>query len=129
MTLIEFVKEQVTANLPAAIIEQKKSIINNQTRKAQWPDLTEEYANKKVKKYGFKYPMLKATGELLDSFKIDISDSGDTLSFTVANSADYYGYANALRNVGDFSDEDISQLEEIIGTIIKMSVEEYFTHG
>ena len=123
MDIIDYLKEKITEELPAYIVEQKQNIINDQLRLYQWPPLTLEYAKRKKTQFGFAYPMLKATGELLDSFTIDVEEDSEGITFVVRNSVPYFEYANAQRNISDFSDEDLEQINTYVGIIVKNALE------
>lgn len=73
---------------------RSQQAIFNLKSAGQYPDLNPRYKQRKIKKYGFAYPILKATGKLADSVlgpnaEGSVNEIGD--KFLVIGTTIYYG--------------------------------------
>lgn len=126
MELLDHLKTVLIEAVPPLIIEQKKRIIESQERRGEWSDLTKPYARRKEKEVGFVYPMLKASGDLMDSFVVNVSDEGTKLTFYVGNLVSYFENVDSLRNISEFSQENLDELSEKIDIIVESAIQEYY---
>ncbi len=124
--IIKIIQERISEELPAFIIKQKQDIIVDQKRRGEWPDLTPAYAERKLKQYGFTYPMLQRTGDLAEAFQVDIIESPTGLSVSLSNSVEYFDYVNNLRNILDYTEEDFDDILDFINEIAADAIAEKY---
>lgn len=81
--------------------ESEKSVFQDASGPGPYPDLTERYKKRKIKKWGFAYPVNKASGALMKS----VTDSSDqnaimqvnSTSFLVGSRVPYAAYVQRRR--------------------------------
>lgn len=121
--IITIIKSSLIREFPNIIIAQKKNIIEDQLREGDWPDLSSAYKKQKASEYGFVYPMLKASGELMNSFVVEISEQDESLEFTVTNSVEYFNTVDKERNISSFTQEDMDELTVAVAAIIEQALQ------
>ena len=121
--IITVIKSNLIREFPNIIIAQKKEIIEDQLRNDHWKDLSFSYKKEKEAEYGFIYPMLKASGELMNSFIVEVMDQENGLEFTVSNTVEYFDKINRERPILNYTEQDMDALTIAVVEIIKQSIQ------
>ena len=124
-TILTTIKSRLIESFPEIIIQQKKTIIQDGLRNNEWSDLTEGYKKQKQREYGFEYPMLKASGDLMNSFIVEVQESETSLHFEVKNNVQYFNTVDSRRNISSFSEKDMDELTNLVAEVIQETIREY----